>query len=131
MSAAAPAPPATIDHAWIRALPGDLPAAGYLVIHNPGDEPLELLRVTSPRFGDVMVHRSEHSGGMERMVTVDRLPIAAHGEAAFTPEGLHLMLMDAKRPLSVGEMVPLRFDFASGATLTAPFVVKGPAAAGP
>jgi copper(I)-binding protein len=127
--AAVPGP--SVSSGWIRALPGDLPAAGYLTLHNPGDHAIDLVRVSGSRFDSVMLHRSERVGGSERMVAVERVPVPGHGEVAFAPEGLHLMLMDAKPSLKVGETVDLRFEFSEGSPVIARFVVKDTAATGP
>lgn len=121
----------SVFSAWIRALPGDLPAAGYFVLRNSGDQPIDLLRVSGPRFGTVMLHRSERVGGSERMIAVDRVTLPGHGEVRFAPDGLHLMLMDAKPSLKVGETVDLRLDFSEGPPLMAHFVVRAAAATGP
>ena len=120
-----------IAGAWIRALPGDLPAAGYLVIQNDGDSALDLKRVSSPRFAEVMVHRSVNVHGQEGMMAVDTLTIPPHRNVLLAPGGLHLMLMDPTPPLQVGETVHLRFEFSSGAAVTAAFPVKPAGAIGP
>ncbi|HET8940741.1 MAG TPA: copper chaperone PCu(A)C, partial [Rudaea sp.] len=53
-----------IHQAWIRWLPGDLPAAGYAVVTNSGDKPRRLLGADSPDYGGVMLHRSFKRDGV-------------------------------------------------------------------
>jgi len=110
--------------AWIRVLPGDLPAGGYVVLSNDGDQPATLRGATSPRYGSVMLHRSSGEGGMSRMAMVDSLVVPAHGKVELAPGGYHLMLMHAVAPVKPGERVPLSLRFADGSTLAVDFAAR-------
>ncbi|MBS7457012.1 copper chaperone PCu(A)C [Coralloluteibacterium stylophorae] len=101
---------------WIRALPGTLPAGGYMTLANAGDEPVTLTGVDSPAFGHAMLHRSSVAGGQGRMEHVGELEIPAHDAVALAPGGYHLMLMHATSPLRIGSTVPLTLHFADGST---------------
>ena len=50
-------------------------------------------------------------------------PVPAGGRATFSPGGYHLMLMGLTRPLKAGDAVPVTLTFASGAKVSASFVV--------
>lgn len=113
-----------IDHAWIRLLPAGLPAAGYMDIANPGDTPRKLVSVASDDFGQVMLHESMQSSGMSHMRHVDGLVIPAHGKATLAPGGYHLMLMQPRRALEVGQTVTLVLQFADGVTQAVAFEVR-------
>ena len=119
-----------VEHAWIRQLPGDLPAASYADLVNEGDAPAVLRSASSPAFASVMLHQSSHEGGMNRMSMIDHLDIPAHGRVSLAPGGYHVMLMDPAKPLAVGQKVPLRFEFADGSTLEANFEVRAANAGG-
>jgi copper(I)-binding protein len=119
-----------VSHAWIRLLPGDLPAGGYAVLQNTGDAPATLVAASSDAYAHVMLHRSSTEGGMARMKMVERLAVPAHGQVVLAPGGYHLMLMHAKRPLKPGDTVKLRLQFADGSHLDADFLVR-PANASP
>jgi periplasmic copper chaperone A len=43
-------PPISATLAWVRWLPGNLPAGGYLTLRNDGDRPATLVSVSSPDF---------------------------------------------------------------------------------
>jgi Uncharacterized protein conserved in bacteria len=116
---------------WLRLLPGKLPAGGYFHLYNDTDQALTLVGATSPDYGDVMLHRSIESGGQSRMVMVKRVRVPAHGQLRFAPGGYHLMLMQAKKKLSVGDSVPLFLRFANGDIMPVPLAVMGAAASGP
>ncbi|WP_114238585.1 copper chaperone PCu(A)C [Dyella sp. C9] len=120
-----------VSQAWIRLLPGDLPAGAYAELANDGDAPEVLRQVSSPRFRHSMLHRSRTEGGMSRMDMVDELVVPAHGRVALSPGGFHLMLEGPVQPLQVGEQIPLRFEFADGSAVTAVFTVRPASALGP
>lgn len=101
---------------WIRALPGTLPAGGYMTIENGGDSPVVVTGVDSPAFGHAMLHRSSVEGGQGRMEHVEELEIPANDAVALAPGGYHLMLMHATSPLEIGTQVPLTLHFADGST---------------
>ncbi|AKJ68882.1 hypothetical protein PATSB16_30450 [Pandoraea thiooxydans] len=106
-----------VQHGWVRWLPGGLPAAGYLTIVNRGNEPVALVKASSPDYADVMLHRTTSSGGTTRMEPVDRMTVPAHGQAALSPGDYHLMLMQAKRPVAPGDNVAVTLQFSDGALL--------------
>ncbi len=117
--------------AWIRVLPGTLPAAAYVTLHNDGDRPVVLRGARSTVYAGVMLHRSSGTGGMSRMHVVDALVVPAHGTAALAPGGYHLMLMQAKRPVQPGGTVRLELQFADGSTLPTDFIARPADALGP
>ncbi len=113
-----------VNHAWIRLLPAGLPAAGYMEVANPAGTARKLVSVDSDDFGQVMLHQSMQSSGMSHMRHVDRIEIPAHGKVTLAPGGYHLMLMQPKHALTVGQTVMLVLHFADGGTLSVPFEVK-------
>ena len=112
------------SNAWIRVIPAQLPAGGYVTLHNDGDRPATLQGATSSAYGSVMLHESSTATGMGRMQMVDRLVVPAHGEVALSPGGYHLMLMDAAKPIQIGQQVRITLHFADGSTLATDFVAK-------
>jgi copper(I)-binding protein len=121
---AATVPHVTANHAWIRVLPGALPAGAYVVLHNDGDQPVSLTGASSPAYGEVMLHESSRAGGMSRMTMVDALAIPAHGTQILAPGGYHLMLMDAKQPVQPGDTVRITLKFGDGSTLPVDFIAR-------
>jgi copper(I)-binding protein len=112
------------SHAWIRVLPGDLPAGAYVTLQNDSDHVVSLAGASSPAYTDVMLHQSSNAGGMSRMTMVDALPIPAHGKAVLAPAGYHLMLMKAVSPLKPGDTVKLALKFGDGSTAVTDFVAR-------
>lgn len=112
------------SHAWIRVLPGALPAGAYVVLHNGGDAPVALTGASSPAYGEAMLHESSDAGGVSRMHTVGALTIPAHGTQTLAPGGYHLMLMDAKHPVRPGDTVHITLKFGDGNTLPVDFIAR-------
>ena len=116
--------------AWVRWLPGDLPAAGYATIRNAGGAPMRLIGADSPDYAMAMLHRSVNRNGVERMVGVDGMAVPAHGSAALAPGGYHFMLMRPRHSIAPGDTVHLRLRFADGSSLESGFVVRPAGAQG-
>ena len=112
------------SHAWIRVLPGDLPAGAYVTLQNDGDQPVALSGASSTVYADVMLHQSSTTGGMSRMTMVDALSVPAHGKAMLAPAGYHLMLMQANAPVKPGDTVRLTLRFTDGSTLVTDFIAR-------
>ncbi|MBA2079099.1 MAG: hypothetical protein BGP10_10750 [Rhodanobacter sp. 68-29] len=127
--AAAPAQ-VSASHAWIRVLPGSLPAGAYVVLRNDGDRPVSLTGASSPAYGEAMLHESSNAGGMSRMAMIHALTIPAHGTQTLQPGGYHLMLMDAKHPVQPGDTVKVVLEFADGSTLPVDFAARPASALG-
>jgi copper(I)-binding protein len=119
------APAITVTQAWARWLPNNLPAAGYMVLHNAGTQAVALTGATSPDFGHVMLHESYTTAeGANRMRHVDQLPIAPGAEVALRPGSYHLMLMRAKHAMKPGDTVTVILQFADGSTLPVELPLK-------
>jgi copper(I)-binding protein len=112
------------SQAWIRLLPGDLPAGAYVTLENTGDRAASLHGASTASYGSVMLHKSSAEGGVSRMSMVDELAIPAHGKAELSPGGYHLMLMKAVSPVKVGDRVKVRLVFGDGSTMDADFVAR-------
>lgn len=100
---------------WVLAAPpGAEMLAAYLEIRNDGGNPRILTSVSSPVFGEVSIHRSVMHGNMVHMEHLKELAIPPRASVALKPGGLHLMLMGARKPLRVGDQVPMTLTFQSG-----------------
>ncbi len=115
------APPAVeiqVENAWIpQPPPGTDVAAAYLTLRNVGHTPAVLVAVSSPVAGSAMVHQSMVMNGESMMMPIERLTIPPGETITLKPNGLHVMLESVRKPLQVGERVPLVLRFASGAEL--------------
>lgn len=113
------------SHAWIRLLPGALPAGGYVTLLNDSAQPASLVGASSLAYGEVMLHQSTgQMAGMSRMMTVDHLEMPAHGQVTLAPAGYHLMLDKATHPLQVGDTIKVTLHFADGSALDTDFLAR-------
>lgn len=113
-----------VDHAWIRVLPGALPAGGYATISNTGDTPLTLTGASSPAYGHVMLHKSSMQNGVSHMRMIKQLKLPAHASVKLAPGGYHLMLMQATHKVSPGDTVPVTLHFADSSQLEVDFTAR-------
>jgi copper(I)-binding protein len=127
-SVAAAAAPASIvvSEAWIRWLPANLPAGGYVTLTNTGTQAQVLTGATSPDFGEVSLHHSVQRDGVSQMQPVSRVEIPPGGALSLAAGGYHLMLEQPRRPLKPGDEVSITLHFAGGDSMTAQFEVRSP-----
>jgi copper(I)-binding protein len=121
---AANAPRVQIQDAWIRWLPADLPAGGYVVLVNMGDQPATLLGASSPDYATVSLHRSLNRNGTTQMTPVSQITIPAHSSLDFAATGYHLMLQQPRRPLNPGDHVTITLSFAGASALSVQFELR-------
>ncbi len=110
--------------AWIRVLPGNLPAGGYVSLHNKGSRAAAVVAADSPAYAQVMLHESSSEGGMSRMSEVKSLAIPPHASMQLAPGGYHLMLMQARQPVTPGHVVTVTLHFADGSELPVQFATR-------
>ncbi|HTW74291.1 MAG TPA: copper chaperone PCu(A)C [Steroidobacteraceae bacterium] len=123
--------PVQIRQAWIRWLPANLPAGGYLTLSNPSARTVSLVGASSPDYGSVMLHRSLEHNGTSRMVPVAHIDVAPHSTLSFASLGYHLMLMRPRTSITPGDHVPVTLRFADGRSMTVSFQVVKPSAGAP
>ena len=116
---AATPPGLSAQDAWIRATPGVDVAAAYLTLHNAGTQPVVVSGVRSPAAETAMIHESALLNGKSTMRPREPLRIAAGETVRFAPGGLHIMLHGLKRPLAVGDEVPVTLLIEGGGSVTA------------
>ncbi len=109
-TAAARSQPVVVSQAWVRpAAKGQRVTGGYLQIQ--AQEAVTLVGLASPVAGKAELHEMKMDGDVLRMRALAELPIAAGETAALKPGGNHLMLLDLKRPIDKGSLVPLTLKF--------------------
>ncbi len=103
----------------IRALPpGVKNTAAYFTIKNLTKSDVQLVAVDSPVAGSTMIHKTTENDGKLGMEHQDSVTIKAGKRVKFKPRGLHIMLMDLKKHLTIGEQVPLTLRFSDGSERT-------------
>ncbi len=114
----------TARQAWIRLLPGSLPAAGYLQLVNRGTQTVRLTGVQGTAFAAIEIHESSEQSGVARMRRVESLAIPAGKTVALKPLGYHLMLFNPVEGLKPGGRVTLTLEFSDASRLPVAFQLR-------
>jgi copper(I)-binding protein len=127
-TAATSATPAEVTAAncWIRQLPSPAPSGGFLVFHNAGLQARQLTSVSSPDYGQVMMHQTTQENGMSKMSMVHQVAVPAGGSLAFKPGSYHLMLEQPRDGLKVGDHVQIEFVLDNQQQVSVSCEVKAP-----
>jgi periplasmic copper chaperone A len=133
ITAASGAAGVSVRNAWVREMPpGVTMMAGYMALRNNTSLPQILVAASSPGFETVTIHRSIVQDGMARMARIPQIEIAANARLVFAPGGYHLMLMNPKQTVRVGDRIDITLEFRGGLRLPVTFEVRReePASAG-
>lgn len=122
-----------VEGAWSRASIGtSRPGVAYMTLRNSGVTPVVITDLRSDLAMMPMIHSSTTDAqGITRMVHVEDVEISAGEKIALDPGGLHVMLMDLKRPMVEGESFRLSLILADGEEITVEVPILGIAARGP
>lgn len=116
------AQPVAVSDAWVRApAPGQKIAAAYMELTSRTS--MVLVAVASTAAAAVELHNTTVDAGVMKMRPVGSIELPAGKAVKLAPGGLHLMLIDLKKPLKPGDKVPLtlsvqRADLASRSVFT-------------
>jgi hypothetical protein len=101
--------------------------AAYVTIVNTGNQPDRLIRVTSPRSASVEMHTMTMDGEIMRMRQVMAIEVPSNARVEMRPgEGLHIMLLGLKGPLTAGERFPLALAFERAGSVEVSVEVQKP-----
>lgn len=115
-----------IGQPWARPTPGAAtPGVGYMTFENLGPDDDRLIAATSPAAPAVSMHRTEVTDGIASMrPQPDGIVVPAGGSVRLEPGGYHLMLEQLKKPLALGEAVPVSLTFATAGSVTVELKVE-------
>ncbi|CAH1385752.1 copper chaperone PCu(A)C [Candidatus Nitrotoga sp. M5] len=71
-----------------------------------------LVAITSPIASAVEIHSMSHEDGMMKMRALEFLALPAGKKVRLGKSGNHVMLLDIKKPLKAGDIVPLTISVA-------------------
>lgn len=100
----------TVERAWARTtVPNQTSSGAFMRITAQRD--VRLIGARSPIAGVVEVHEMKMDKDIMRMRPAGELPIKAGQSIELKSGGYHLMMMNLKRQIKAGEMVPLTLQF--------------------
>ena len=83
---------------------GSSNSAAYITLHNNAATDITITGATSLDIANnVELHTIADEQGVKKMVKVDKLVIPAGGDLVMQKGGVHIMLMDLKKNLAVGD----------------------------
>jgi hypothetical protein len=114
-----------VSSAWARpAVPGQTGTGAFMTIVSK--DGARLVGAASPVAGVVEIHEMAMDNNVMRMRAIPLLDLPAGREVQLKPGGHHVMLLDLKQPLKVGDKVPveLRLETRDGKRITQPVQVE-------
>ena len=125
MASAAWAGDITLGHPWARATPaGAKVGAGYVTLKNAGSAGDSLVAATADVAGRVEIHEMAVVDGVMKMRPVKALPIPAGKSVELKPGSYHIMLMELKQPLKVGDKITGTLTFEKAGTIPVEYAVE-------
>ena len=135
-SASAASEPVKVTGGWVRStVAGQKGSGAFMTI--TAKETVQLTSVSSPVAGVAEVHEMKMDGDVMKMRAVPVLELPAGRSVELKPGGYHLMLMDLKQSLIVGNTVPVTLIFMDGngaerrVKVSLPVVAAAPGTNGP
>jgi periplasmic copper chaperone A len=117
--------PFLIERPIARAtVPGAKTGVVFFTISNAGNTTDRLLRVSTPVAASVALHQMAVDEGMMKMRAVPSIELRPGARLELRPAGYHLMLLDLKQPLKVGEKFPVTLIFERAGGVTVPVQVE-------
>jgi len=116
-----------LDNAWARPGSKKGKSAAYLRISNATASTDTLLSFNSKAAQSIELHESiENADGTTSMRPAEQQIIPAGEKLQLQPGGLHLMLINLKRDLAVGDSLQISLEFARVGTIstTAPVQIQ-------
>jgi len=96
----------TVKDPWVRAtVPQQTATGAFMQLSSPTDA--RLVAASSPVAGMAELHESKMDKGVMKMLAVSGVEIPAGKGAELRPGGYHLMLMNLKRQMKEGEIIPI------------------------
>ena len=96
----------SVTDAWARAtVPGQPVSGAYMQIRSDADA--RLVGASSPVVPRVEVHEMKMEGDVMRMREVKAIDLPRGKTVSLEPGGYHIMLMNLKKPIAAGDVIPL------------------------
>lgn len=112
-----------VSEAWVPVTDRGADVPLLLTVHNEATAADVLLRVRCPVANFSERHTVDRGEGAPAMRTVRSIPIPV-GTTVLKPEGYHVMLLQTRQPLAVGEKFTCSIDFQTAGTIEAEVSVR-------
>lgn len=117
---------------WARAsLAGVRNGIVYGRLADAGSATVELVSASTPVADHVEFHEHSMTAGVMTMRALEEIKVEPGQVVTLQPGGMHMMLIDLKRPLTAGQSFPLTLKLADGDSMTVSVSVLGATATAP
>lgn len=89
-----------------------------MTLMNEGEQADVLLSVETEVAEAAELHESKLEGDVMKMSPISSIEIPSGGSVSLEPGGKHIMLINLKLPLTLGEKIPLTLNFEKSGSLT-------------
>src|SRR5258708_6157335 len=97
-----------VNNAWVRAMPpSQTNSAAYMIVTNNSSKEVVITSVTSDISGAAEIHQMSDTNDIMHMAVIADLHIPAGGKVGLKPGGFHIMLINLKKPVKEGDIVPV------------------------
>ncbi len=104
-----------IENAWVKlAPPGARANAAYMQLYNNSEAEVVIQSLSANCCAKLMLHRTRYENDRAIMEHLDQLVVPAKGKVTLAPGGLHIMLLQARKPLLPGKHIELQLYFSNG-----------------
>ena len=100
-----------VHEIWMRPVVQGENGAVYFVMHNHASEADELVGVSSDSAEAAEMHESKMNGDVMEMQQVQSVPLEPYAEIDFAPGKYHIMLVNVKKDLNVGDEIQITLHF--------------------
>jgi len=108
-------PVLTFSDVWVRAAPPNAPSmAAYVNLINDSNKDITLTDVQSDAFAMAMIHDTRVNDGVASMHHIEELTVPANSRVTLQPLGKHMMLMNPKIELNIGDEIVLVLTDSNG-----------------
>ena len=112
------------EDVWARPAPQHSTGAVYLILENGTADDERLTGASSSVAAHVELHQTVIVEDVGRMEPVESVELPSGSTLEIAPFGIHLMLIDLREELQIGDTFPLTLEFASGQRLEVEVEVK-------
>ncbi len=113
-----------VHEIWMRPVAQGENGAVYFVMHNHASEADELVGVSTDSAEAAEMHESKMNGDIMEMRQVESIPLEAYAEIDFAPGKFHIMLVNLKKDLNVGDEIQLTLHFKNFEDITVKVPVR-------
>lgn len=120
-----------VSNAWARASAGAATTGAVYFTITDSEAADRLIGMSTPVAGKAELHETRNENGVIRMRAMSAVPLEPRKPVTLAPGGYHVMLMELKRPLEVGDEFPLILTFEKAPPVTVHVKVTAAGAAAP